>query len=67
MSASVGPSFVITPSPVFASAPNEKGFSGFMIAFLMGEVSPAISNAAAAPIEYVKLLIQNQDQEWQAF
>ncbi|KAL6907390.1 hypothetical protein ACP4OV_002429 [Aristida adscensionis] len=49
-------------SPVFASAPKEKGFSAFMIDFLMGGVSAAVSKTAAAPIERVKLLIQNQDE-----
>lgn len=49
-------------SPVFAHAPAEKGFSGFAIDFLMGGVSAAVSKTAAAPIERVKLLIQNQDE-----
>lgn len=49
-------------SPVFVQAPAEKGFSGFMIDFLMGGVSAAVSKTAAAPIERVKLLIQNQDE-----
>ncbi|TVU48537.1 hypothetical protein EJB05_08176 [Eragrostis curvula] len=62
MGAGVGLSSVIAPSPVFASAPKEKGFSGFMIDFLMGGVSAAVSKTAAAPIERVKLLIQNQDE-----
>jgi len=34
----------------------------FVIDFLMGGVSAAISKTAAAPIERVKLLIQNQDE-----
>ncbi|KAE8805135.1 ADP,ATP carrier protein, mitochondrial [Hordeum vulgare] len=51
-----------TPSPMRAPAPEEKGFSGFMIDFLMGGVSAAVSKTAAAPIERVKLLIQNQDE-----
>ncbi|KAF7107961.1 hypothetical protein CFC21_108531 [Triticum aestivum] len=51
-----------TPSPIRAPAPEEKGFSGFMIDFLMGGVSAAVSKTAAAPIERVKLLIQNQDE-----
>jgi hypothetical protein len=33
-----------------------------MIDFLMGGVSAAVSKTAAAPIERVKLLIQNQDE-----
>ncbi|KAG1363851.1 ADP,ATP carrier protein 1, mitochondrial-like [Cocos nucifera] len=54
---------VLTPvSPVFAHAPSEKGFAGFAIDFLMGGVSAAVSKTAAAPIERVKLLIQNQDE-----
>lgn len=36
--------------------------STFIIDFLMGGVSAAISKTAAAPIERVKLLIQNQDE-----
>ncbi|RCK65026.1 ADP,ATP carrier protein 2 [Candida viswanathii] len=36
--------------------------SSFMIDFLMGGVSAAVSKTAAAPIERVKLLIQNQDE-----
>jgi solute carrier family 25 (adenine nucleotide translocator) protein 4/5/6/31 len=57
-----GMNATVGPSPVFASAPKEKGFSGFMIDFLMGGVSAAVSKTAAAPIERVKLLIQNQDE-----
>ena len=55
-------SMITTASPVFASAPAEKGFSGFVIDFFMGGVSAAVSKTAAAPIERVKLLIQNQDE-----
>ncbi|KAF5725488.1 ADP ATP carrier protein mitochondrial-like [Tripterygium wilfordii] len=51
-----------TASPVFVHAPAEKGFTGFAIDFLMGGVSAAVSKTAAAPIERVKLLIQNQDE-----
>ncbi|CAN7005463.1 unnamed protein product [Brassica rapa subsp. trilocularis] len=53
---------VTTTSPVFVQAPGEKGFSSFAIDFLMGGVSAAVSKTAAAPIERVKLLIQNQDE-----
>ncbi|ESQ41295.1 hypothetical protein EUTSA_v10013800mg [Eutrema salsugineum] len=54
---------IATPaSPVFVQAPGEKGFSSFAIDFLMGGVSAAVSKTAAAPIERVKLLIQNQDE-----
>ncbi|CAM6014515.1 unnamed protein product [Sphagnum balticum] len=49
-------------APVFVPAPKEKGFQGFMTDFLMGGVSAAVSKTAAAPIERVKLLIQNQDE-----
>jgi len=37
-------------------------FTSFAIDFLMGGVSAAVSKTAAAPIERVKLLIQNQDE-----
>ena len=49
-----------TASPVFVAAPAEKG--NFLLDFLMGGVSAAVSKTAAAPIERVKLLIQNQDE-----
>jgi len=39
-----------------------KDATAFMIDFLMGGVSAAVSKTAAAPIERVKLLIQNQDE-----
>lgn len=55
-------SMVPSVSPVFAHAPSEKGFTSFAIDFLMGGVSAAVSKTAAAPIERVKLLIQNQDE-----
>ncbi|THU58158.1 hypothetical protein C4D60_Mb03t11220 [Musa balbisiana] len=55
-------SMLSSPSPIFANAPAEKGFVGFAIDFLMGGVSAAVSKTAAAPIERVKLLIQNQDE-----
>jgi len=37
-------------------------FTSFAIDFMMGGVSAAVSKPAAAPIERVKLLIQNQDE-----
>jgi solute carrier family 25 (adenine nucleotide translocator) protein 4/5/6/31 len=41
----------------------EKGsVAGFLQDFMMGGVSAAVSKTAAAPIERVKLLIQNQDE-----
>jgi hypothetical protein len=49
-------------SQVFVPAANEKTFASFMTDFLMGGVSAAVSKTAAAPIERVKLLIQNQDE-----
>ncbi|AFR98327.1 ADP,ATP carrier protein [Cryptococcus neoformans C23] len=42
--------------------PTDTDVSGFLTNFLMGGVSAAISKTAAAPIERVKLLIQNQDE-----
>ena len=54
--------FASARSPVFVQAPSEKGLAGFAIDFLMGGVSAAVSKTAAAPIERVKLLIQNQDE-----
>lgn len=54
---------IVSPlSPVFVQAPSEKGFKDFIVDFLMGGVSAAVSKTAAAPIERVKLLIQNQDE-----
>lgn len=38
------------------------GVPGFVVDFLMGGVSAAVSKTAAAPIERIKLLIQNQDE-----
>jgi solute carrier family 25 (adenine nucleotide translocator) protein 4/5/6/31 len=38
------------------------GLQDFLIDFSMGGVSAAVSKTAAAPIERVKLLIQNQDE-----
>ena len=49
-------------SQVFVPAAKEKTFASFMTDFLMGGVSAAVSKTAAAPIERVKLLIQNQDE-----
>ncbi|XVF86338.1 hypothetical protein PTKIN_Ptkin18bG0031400 [Pterospermum kingtungense] len=51
-----------TVSAVGVQAPTEKGFASFAIDFLMGGVSNAVSKTATAPIERVKLLIQNQDE-----
>ncbi|KUJ21605.1 ADP/ATP carrier protein [Mollisia scopiformis] len=46
-------------------APKKQAVMGvppFVIDFLMGGISAAVSKTAAAPIERVKLLIQNQDE-----
>src|ERR1044072_8593944 len=40
----------------------DSNLTNFAIDFLMGGVSAAVSKTAAAPIERVKLLIQNQDE-----
>jgi len=42
--------------------PEKEGLFGFVVDFTMGGVSAAVSKTAAAPIERVKLLIQNQDE-----
>lgn len=58
-----GPSLPRQSNPVFVAAPMEKkGAYAFAVDFLMGGVSAAVSKTAAAPIERVKLLIQNQDE-----
>jgi solute carrier family 25 (adenine nucleotide translocator) protein 4/5/6/31 len=43
-------------------AAKKNDMTSFMIDFMMGGVSAAVSKTAAAPIERVKLLIQNQDE-----
>jgi len=43
-------------------AEHDKQKSNFFIDFMMGGVSAAVAKTAAAPIERVKLLIQNQDE-----
>uniref|UniRef100_A0A7R9V082 ADP/ATP translocase n=1 Tax=Chlamydomonas euryale TaxID=1486919 RepID=A0A7R9V082_9CHLO len=45
-----------------APAPAPKMEKNFFVDFMMGGVSAAVSKTAAAPIERVKLLIQNQDE-----
>jgi len=40
----------------------KKGVQGFMVDFLMGGVSAAVAKTAAAPIERIKLLVQNQGE-----
>lgn len=49
-------------SQITVQAPAEKGKYAFLVDFMMGGVSGAVSKTAAAPIERVKLLIQNQDE-----
>lgn len=49
-------------SPILVPAVAEKAQKNFWVDFLMGGVSAAVSKTAAAPIERVKLLIQNQDE-----
>jgi len=44
------------------SSGKENNLTNFLIDFGMGGVSAAVSKTAAAPIERVKLLIQNQDE-----
>ncbi|XP_051123505.1 ADP,ATP carrier protein 1, mitochondrial-like isoform X2 [Andrographis paniculata] len=51
-----------TVSPVFVQAPAERGLNRFAVDFLMGGVSATVTKTAAAPLERVKLLIQNQDE-----
>lgn len=43
-------------------AEKKNNFTNFAIDFAMGGVSAAVSKTAAAPIERIKLLIQNQDE-----
>jgi len=45
-----------------AKLEKKNDLTSFAIDFLMGGVSAAVSKTAAAPIERVKLLIQNQDE-----
>ncbi|CAA19176.1 ADP,ATP carrier protein [Schizosaccharomyces pombe] len=49
-------------TPVNANTITETKNSTFFFDFMMGGVSAAVSKTAAAPIERVKLLIQNQDE-----
>jgi len=44
-----------------ASPPPTSGAAKFLKDFLIGGVSAAISKTVVAPIERVKLLLQNQD------
>jgi len=49
-------------TPTKPSGGKETSLTNFLIDFGMGGVSAAVSKTAAAPIERVKLLIQNQDE-----
>ena len=59
---------------VAAQPPKQKDTKAFLTDFMMGGVSAAVSKTAAAPIERIKLLIQNQvgnlnsnsDEPWPA-
>ncbi|TFK60312.1 mitochondrial carrier [Pluteus cervinus] len=41
---------------------DKKSAQGFAVDFMMGGVSAAVSKTTAAPIERIKLLVQNQDE-----
>ncbi|KAG0514145.1 hypothetical protein BDA96_10G165200 [Sorghum bicolor] len=61
------PSSTSMPMPVggaavVASAPAEKNKKSFAADFLLGGVSSSVSKTVAAPIERVKMLLQNQDE-----
>lgn len=45
-----------------AKAPAKKQKLGFVEDFLLGGVAAGISKTASAPIERIKLLVQNQDE-----
>jgi solute carrier family 25 (adenine nucleotide translocator) protein 4/5/6/31 len=49
-------------NPIVVAASDNKVDKSFVTDFLMGGVSAAVSKTAAAPIERIKLLIQNQDE-----
>ena len=49
-------------SPVFVQAPSEKGPAGFVIDFVMGGVSAAVSKTAAASFERIKFLSQKEEE-----
>lgn len=52
----------LNPAVPLRVAPPKADPSTFIVNFLMGGVSAAISKTAASPIEVVKLRIQNQDE-----
>ncbi|TIB36468.1 hypothetical protein E3P86_02484 [Wallemia ichthyophaga] len=47
---------------VATQPPKTKDTKAFLTDFMMGGVSAAVSKTAAAPIERIKLLVQNQDE-----
>jgi len=49
-------------APAVMQCGKKNDLTSFLIDFTMGGVSAAVSKTAAAPIERVKLLIQNQDE-----
>lgn len=60
-------SFLDHPADSFAvttmsDVKKPKDAKAFMTDFLMGGVSAAVAKTAAAPIERIKLLVQNQDE-----
>merc|ERR1711939_716958 len=50
------------PPHSFKMAQDKKGVQGFLTDFMMGGVSAAGAKTAAAPIERIKLLVQNQGE-----
>jgi len=53
---------VVAKPAAAAQGGKQNDFASFATDFLMGGVAAAVSKTAAAPIERVKLLIQNQDE-----
>ncbi|POR37851.1 ADP,ATP carrier protein, partial [Tolypocladium paradoxum] len=56
------PTTAVNMSATEQQKPKVLGMPPFLADFLMGGISAAVSKTAAAPIERVKLLIQNQDE-----
>jgi len=50
------------PVTTMSDVKKPKDAKAFMTDFLMGGVSAAVAKTAAAPIERIKLLVQNQDE-----
>ena len=55
------PADILTGSKM-ADVKKPKDAKAFLTDFLMGGVSAAVAKTAAAPIERIKLLVQNQDE-----